>query len=181
MRDSSGYKRVLSIIKLQVWEYFHHFQLWLKVLCETWGRLEETMPLVPIFTTNHNSANTLKYQLKKAAMYKIVACLVPVFQGNVEQKLIWFLQSVCMILAWVNWIFLCREWICREKNVFFKSRRVWSLKFYISVHLFLRKWIYQQLYELFLRVSSCTWAENVRDLNIYLIIIYLKYVFKNYN
>ena len=46
------------------------------------------MPLVPMLTTNHNSANILKYHFKKAVMYKIVPCLVPVLQGNVKQKLI---------------------------------------------------------------------------------------------
>lgn len=46
------------------------------------------MPLVPIFTTNHTSAHIVKYQFKKAVMYKIVLCLVSVLQGNVKQKLI---------------------------------------------------------------------------------------------
>lgn len=46
------------------------------------------MPLVHIFTSNHNSANIFKCHFKKAVMYKIVPCLVLVLQGNVKQKLI---------------------------------------------------------------------------------------------
>lgn len=42
--------------------------------------------LSPVFTANLTSAHILKYQSKKAVMYKIGPCLVSVLQGNVKQK-----------------------------------------------------------------------------------------------
>lgn len=44
------------------------------------------MPLALISTTNENTANIFREQFKEAVMYKIVACLVPVLQGNVPQN-----------------------------------------------------------------------------------------------
>lgn len=116
-------------------------------------------------------------------MYKIVLCLVLVLQGNVRQKLIWSLWSICVILASVNRILLCRKKGFYREKVFLKQKGsgYWSFTSQYILIVF-KKSVFQQLHKLLQRtthsVHECTMLK-IKNVYIWMTRSKTKEIFNN--